>query len=186
MGNKSPEVAPQNVYPCQGVDEWVAISISDDVEWSSLQALLGAAELSIEDRDLLFDHVLCSVGARREREAAIDAAIAKWTRTWSKKPLAAMLQAAGIRAFPVMTSSDLVSDPHVAARGVLTDVPFEDSVARLPGAPVRTSGPMFVASEDAPRLGQHTRQILMSDLGFEESRIDELVRSGIVATDSET
>jgi crotonobetainyl-CoA:carnitine CoA-transferase CaiB-like acyl-CoA transferase len=168
------------------VDEWVAISISDDIEWSSLQALLGAAELSAEDRNLLFDPVLCSVRVRRDRQAAIDAAIANWTRTRSKKPLAAMLQGAGIRAFPVMTSSDLVSDPHVAARGVLVDVPFGDSVVRLPGAPVRTSDPMFVASADAPRLGQHTRQILMSDLGFEEFRIDELVRSGVVATDAET
>ena len=35
-----------------------------------------------------------------------------------------MLQAAGIRAFPVMTSSDLVSDPQVLARHVLVDVPF--------------------------------------------------------------
>jgi crotonobetainyl-CoA:carnitine CoA-transferase CaiB-like acyl-CoA transferase len=185
-GNTSTEMAPQNVYPCQGVDEWVAISISDDIEWSSLQALLGAAELSAEDRNLLFDPVLCSVRVRRDRQAAIDAAIANWTRTRSKKPLAAMLQGAGIRAFPVMTSSDLVSDPHVAARGVLVDVPFGDSVVRLPGAPVRTSDPMFVASADAPRLGQHTRQILMSDLGFEEFRIDELVRSGVVATDAET
>ena len=118
-----------------------------------------------------------------DRQVALDAAIANWTRTQAKKSLAAMLQAAGIRAFPVMTSSDLVSDPHVAARHVLVDVPFGDSVAQLPGAPVRTSDSLFVAGPDAPRLGQHTRQILMSDLRFDEFRIDELVRRGVVATD---
>jgi len=183
MGNASPLVAPQNVYPCRGEDEWVAISISDDDEWSSLQSLLGRAALSTEDRALLVDPALCSVNVRRDRQVALDAALANWTRTQPKNSLAAILQAAGIRAFPVMTSSDLVSDPHVAARHVLVDVPFGDSVAQLPGSPVRTSESLFVAGPDAPRLGQHTRQILTSDLRFDEFRIDELVRSGVVATD---
>jgi crotonobetainyl-CoA:carnitine CoA-transferase CaiB-like acyl-CoA transferase len=183
MGNASPLVAPQNVYPCRGEDEWVAISISDDGEWSSLQAILTAAALSTEDRDLLAESALCSVAGRRDRQVALDAAIANWTRTLAKKSLAAMLQAAGIRAFPVMTSSELVSDPQVAARHVLVDVPFGSSVAQLPGAPVRTSDSLFVAGSDAPRLGQHTRQILMSDLRFDELQIDELVRRGVVATD---
>jgi crotonobetainyl-CoA:carnitine CoA-transferase CaiB-like acyl-CoA transferase len=184
LGNASPLVAPQNVYPCRGEDEWVAISISDDDEWSSLQAILTAAVLSTEDRDLLADPALCSVAGRMDRQVALDAAIANWARTQAKKPLAAMLQAAGIRAFPVMTSSDLVSDPQVAARHVLVDVPFGSSVAQLPGAPVRTSDSLFVAGPDAPRLGQHTRQILMSDLQFDELQIDELVRRGVVATDA--
>ena len=183
MGNASTLVAPQNVYPCRGEDEWVAISISDDDEWSSLQSVLGMAALSPEDRVLLGDPALCSAKVRLDRRVALDAAMANWTRPQAKKPLAAMLQAAGIRAFPVMTSSDLVSDPHVADRQVLVDVPFGDSVAQLPGAPVRTSDALFVAGPDAPRLGQHTRQILTSDLRFDEFRIDELVRSGVVATD---
>jgi crotonobetainyl-CoA:carnitine CoA-transferase CaiB-like acyl-CoA transferase len=183
MGNASPLVAPQNVYPCQGEDEWVAISISDDDEWSSLQAILTAAALPTEDRDLLGDPGLRSVATRRDRQVPLNAAIANWTRTQAKKPLATMLQAAGIRAFPVMTSSDLVSDPQVMTRHVLVDVPFGDSLAQLPGAPVRTSDSLFVAGPDAPKLGQHTRQILMSDLRFDELRIDELVRRGVVATD---
>ena len=120
---------------------------------------------------------------RRDRQVALDAALANWTRTQAKKSLATMLPAAGVRAFPVMTSSDLVSDPQVVARHVLVDVPFGSSVAQLPGAPVRTSDPLFVAGPDAPRLGQHTREILMSDLQFDELRIDELVRRGVVATD---
>jgi crotonobetainyl-CoA:carnitine CoA-transferase CaiB-like acyl-CoA transferase len=183
MGNASTLVAPQNVYPCRGEDEWVAISISDDDEWSSLQSVLGMAALSPEDRVLLGDPALCSAKVRLDRRVALDAAMANWTRPQAKKPLAAMLQAAGIRAFPVMTSSDLVSDPHVADRQVLVDVPFGDSVAQLPGAPVRTSDALFVAGPDAPRLGQHTRQILMSDLRLDEYHIDELVRRGVVATD---
>ena len=48
VGNASPLVAAQNVYPCRGEDEWVAISISDDDEWSSLQSILTAS--SVVDR----------------------------------------------------------------------------------------------------------------------------------------
>ena len=72
-----PLVAPQNVYPCRGEDEWVAISISDDDEWSSLQSLLERAALSTEDRVLLHDPAFCSVNVRMDRQVALDAAIAE-------------------------------------------------------------------------------------------------------------
>jgi crotonobetainyl-CoA:carnitine CoA-transferase CaiB-like acyl-CoA transferase len=48
--------------------------------------------------------------------------------------------------------------------------------------PVRTAEPLFAPQGVAPRLGEHTRTILRSDLGFDEDRIDALVEKGTIAT----
>ena len=183
LGNGAAMWAPQNVYACRGVDQWVALSVCDDAQWSFLRGLLlHVSGLSGDDRDLLEEASLGSFEGRRERRFAIDAVITRWTAAQAKEVVAKVLQAKGIAAFPVMTSDDLVRDPQVRASGVLVDVQFGDEVKRLPGVPVRTSEPLFDPRGAAPRLGEHTRAILRSDLGFDEEQIDALVRRGTVAT----
>jgi CoA:oxalate CoA-transferase len=81
-----------------------------------------------------------------------------------------------------MTSDDLVRDPQVALGDVLIDVPFGGEIMRLPGVPVGTSESLFVPRGVAPKLGEHTRSILRSDLGFDDDRIDALLRDGAIAT----
>jgi crotonobetainyl-CoA:carnitine CoA-transferase CaiB-like acyl-CoA transferase len=183
FGNGSPTWAPQNVYACRGADQWVALSIRDDSEWSSLRGLLLRSDgLSSDDRALLEGASLDTFEGRRERQSGIDGAITRWTMGQDKGVVAKVLQADGIAAFPVMTSDDLVRDPHVRARGVLVYVQFGDEMARLPGVPVRTAELLFDPRGVAPKLGEHTRAILRSDLGYDEDHIDDLVRSGTVAS----
>ena len=40
-GNRSPDFAPQGVYPCAGHDAWVALTVRDDDEWRSFRRVLG-------------------------------------------------------------------------------------------------------------------------------------------------
>jgi crotonobetainyl-CoA:carnitine CoA-transferase CaiB-like acyl-CoA transferase len=183
LGNGAAMWAPQNVYACRGTDQWVALSVCDDAQWSSMRGiLLHASGLSSDDRAFLGEASLGTFEGRRERRSDIDAVITRWTAGLDKELVAEVLQAKGIAAFPVMTSDDLVHDPQVRARGVLVDVRFGDEVKRLPGVPVRTAEPLFDPRGVAPRLGEHTRAILRSDLGFDEEHIDALVRRGTVAT----
>ena len=41
MGNRSPYIAPQGAYQCQGFDQWIAISIATDEQWTALRDALG-------------------------------------------------------------------------------------------------------------------------------------------------
>ena len=38
-GNRSPDHAPQGVYPCAGDDAWVAVTVQGDAEWAALVEL---------------------------------------------------------------------------------------------------------------------------------------------------
>jgi formyl-CoA transferase len=143
--------------------------------------LLDVSGLSSDESAFLGEASLGTVEGRRERRSDIDAVVTRWTAGQDKEVVARVLQAKGIAAFPVMSSDDLVRDPQVRATGVLVDVQFGDEVKRLPGVPVRTAEPLFDPRGVAPRLGEHTRTILGSDLGFDEEHIESLVRRGTVA-----
>jgi len=52
---------------------------------------------------------------------------------------------------------------------------------RLAGNPVKMSATAQQPYEYPPTLGQHTREILNSILGYSDERISELVRDQVVA-----
>ena len=39
MGNSHPGMSPHGIYPASGDDQWIALSVADDVQWKSLAAL---------------------------------------------------------------------------------------------------------------------------------------------------
>lgn len=181
-GNSSMLRAPQHVYKCHGQDEWVAVAISSDDEWQRFKEVLRGALGQPEMRSL-DDALLDSLAGRLERQSVIDAIVSTWASTRGKREIADALQAQGVGACPVMTSADLASDPYVLASGGLLEARFGDTLARLPGVPVRVSEEQYVPGAAAPRLGEHSREILQTHLGLDEERIDALIASGVVAVD---
>ena len=109
VGNGHRELAPHDVYPAAGEDDWVAVAVGDDTEWAALCAVL--------DRDEWVS-LHPTADARRARVAEIDDAIRAWTQVRSSREAFEALQAAGVPAMAVMTNEMLSTDPHVAARGV--------------------------------------------------------------------
>jgi crotonobetainyl-CoA:carnitine CoA-transferase CaiB-like acyl-CoA transferase len=41
LGNRSRDAAPQGLYPCRGHEQWLALSIASDGQWSALKTVLG-------------------------------------------------------------------------------------------------------------------------------------------------
>src|SRR5260370_41846692 len=46
LGNRHPHLVPQGVYPCQGDDMWVAISVRSDDERRGLCRAIGQPDLA--------------------------------------------------------------------------------------------------------------------------------------------
>jgi crotonobetainyl-CoA:carnitine CoA-transferase CaiB-like acyl-CoA transferase len=79
----------------------------------------------------------------------------------------------------VNTLEDLVVDPHLVETGFwkIVDHPTEGPL-RQPAFPVNFSAtPASVDRRHAPRLGEHTRELLR-EVGWDEARIDALVAGG--------
>src|SRR5258707_1339858 len=55
-GNRGPSAAPQNIYQCEGVDEfgradcWVAIAVANDQQWVALRQGLGNPAWALDPR----------------------------------------------------------------------------------------------------------------------------------------
>ena len=98
-GNRDEVIAPQGIYPARGDDEWIAISIEDDEQWSRLIAL---ADLHMPKE--------WDSKERRLNHDAIDEAIVRWTRARDRSELLAQLIAADITVGNVVDPR-LISEP---------------------------------------------------------------------------
>lgn len=170
-GNRSARWAPQGVYPCVGVEQWLAVSARSDAEWAALAGVIGADDLA----GLPLDQ-------RRVRHDELDARIAAWTST--EEPQAAMekLQEAGVPAGRVLDTLAIHDDPQLNARGYWVDLPHPKSP---PWRQPSTSWHLLEANPQlrrhAPLFGEHTREVLGSLLGMSAAELDALEAAEIIA-----
>jgi crotonobetainyl-CoA:carnitine CoA-transferase CaiB-like acyl-CoA transferase len=70
-------------------------------------------------------------------------------------------QARGLPIGPINAPDELLADEHLGARGFFVDVSHDDvGPARYPGVPFRFSAFGNAEMRAAPRLGEHTAEIL--------------------------
>ena len=173
-GNRSPEYAPQGIYPCRGEDAWVAITVQSDAAWDALAAVIHSPALA--------DPALSVVAERHRRHDAIDAAVAAWTRSRDAHEVAALLQEAGVAAGPVLSNLEMVADPHLRARNMIVPIDHPEAGRReFPGFPIRLSETPVQRFAAAPTLGQHNEAVLRDLLGYSESEYAALLAAGVVA-----
>jgi len=180
--DRQASVVPHGVYPAEGDDRWLAISVQDDVQWRSLARTAvadGGGATWAQTLDRLAD---AGVAERKDAEDLIDVTIAAWTSGHHPEALADRLQALGVPAAVVSTGQDLVDrDEHLAGRGFYLDldhplagrVRHEGVVARM----TRTATP---TERPAPILGEHTDAVLVELLGMEPAEIRALSGAGVL------
>jgi crotonobetainyl-CoA:carnitine CoA-transferase CaiB-like acyl-CoA transferase len=96
--------------------------------------------------------------------------------------MVAGLQSAGIACAPVFAPEDLLQDPQAAARGVFEPVEHEELGERfryIGGSFVNETAPWQLRRRP-PLLGEHTREILLSELGLRSDQHELLFQLGIV------
>lgn len=171
-GNRAPDIAPQGVYPCQGDDQWLALSITGDEQWRAFTAL-------IDDPSLADDPELASVEGRRRHHDAIDERIAAWTTEGRAPDLERRLAAAGIPAGTVQGSSQLLCDPQYRHRGFYATLRHEE-VGPVPyaGHQYRIRGYDHGPRRAAPCLGQDSYEVLTELLGFDDDEVADIAASG--------
>jgi crotonobetainyl-CoA:carnitine CoA-transferase CaiB-like acyl-CoA transferase len=173
-GNRDPRLAPQGVYRCAGVDNWVAIAVQDDSEWPALAHAAGRPELAA-------DPGLASLAGRQARHDEIDAAINSWTADLEQYEVAWTLQNLGISAAPVLANWQILPDPHVAHRQFYVPVEYPVvGVYPTTSWPWRFSRTPGRITRPAPLFGQHNREIL-HEAGLDDVRIDALYQQGVTA-----
>ncbi len=110
------------------------------------------------------------------------AAVREWAGDRTPVQVADALAAAGIAAAPCFDAEAVVSDPHVAAHHMIVefDRPGGGPPIMTPGNPVKLSKMSEGPETVPPRLGQHTDEILMAELGLSVGELTALRDAGAI------
>ena len=154
-GNRSETAAPHGAYPCAGDDQWCAIAVESDKQWSDLRQAMGDPEWSWDDR-------FSTTAGRLEHQGEIDGHLAEWTRDKSAPEI-----------------MHLLSDPQLEHRRFfrymdhpeMGHIPYTGHQFRISGY---DSGPRF----PAPILGQHNEEVLREVLGMTDDEISDAIIAG--------
>lgn len=177
-GNHHPFMAPQGYYRCKGDDLWVGITVSSDEEWSQFCKAIGNPAWAKENR---FADSL----SRWHHQDELDKLVEEWTVQHDHYAVMNTLQKAGVAAGAVLTSAELLSDPHFKERGTFQIVdraivgthPYP-----VPSAPMRLSESPATVHRPAPLLGEHNDYVFGELLGMSKKEIQKLVDEQIIGT----
>jgi crotonobetainyl-CoA:carnitine CoA-transferase CaiB-like acyl-CoA transferase len=173
-GDRGAPGAPQGVYACVGDEQWVALSVTNDDEWRALVEVLG-------DTSWAGDPDLATGAGRRARHDEIDAHLGEWFATRNRDDTVAALLSAGLLAAPVWDQMIQDELPQLAERGFTQWL--EHPIAGLvgyPGTGVRADTVDNTYRAPAPTVGQHTRDVLVGQLGLTDAEVAALSRSGVI------
>jgi crotonobetainyl-CoA:carnitine CoA-transferase CaiB-like acyl-CoA transferase len=157
--------------PYETRDGWICVLVYNDKQWRAFFALIGRPELAHDPR-------FATQEARSRHYEAAYALVAEEMRKRSTAEWLAALEAADIPVERMNSLADILADPHLAAIGYFGTVehPSEGRLRTL-AVPSEWSESAPGYRRHAPRLGEHTREVL-AEAGYDEAAIERLLASG--------
>jgi crotonobetainyl-CoA:carnitine CoA-transferase CaiB-like acyl-CoA transferase len=171
-GNRNPSLAPAEAF--QTRDGHLNVVIMNAEQYGRFCAALGDDELGSDPRFATND---ARVANREEFRARVERVLGDATTAEMEERLGK----AGIACGPIHELDEVFEDPQVRHLGLVTEVDQPGlGPVRMLGFPYRTSAGPTAVRRPAPRLGEHTAEVL-GELGLPEGEIERLARAGAVA-----
>ena len=180
-GGYARQLSPER-RPYRTRDGYICALVYNDKQWAGFLRGIGRSTLPQEDprfasfasRAAHIDHVYGWLAQVFEQRS---------TQEWFD-----LLQEADVPCMPMHDLHSVLSDPHLLATGFFQTMehPSEGTVRSMRLAP-RWQTAQIATPRPAPRLGEHTRQVLQES-GFSTPEIDRLlhVRAAIAAAPEES
>lgn len=155
-GNVHPMLCPFGIFETR--DGYVTIAAPSDKHWNSLCRLM-------QQPELLGDQRFETKQLRKENSDHTHRAVGDWTGRHTTREVVDIL-AGSVPVGPVNSVADIFADPHVQARNMLVEVehPGCAEPVVIAGVPIKLTKTSGQIRRRAPRLGEHTDEIL-SELG---------------------
>jgi formyl-CoA transferase len=161
----------------QARDGWFIVQVGREHQFERLATTVGAPEW-LEDPRLSTRQ-----GWREHLDDVIRPAIEKWAAAKTKLEACTELGEAGIAAGPCFSATDVIDDPHVAARNMLVEMERTDGVDEpvlIPGNPVKMSKVADGPDTRVPWVGEHTDEVLRAELGLDDAELADLRAEGTI------
>jgi crotonobetainyl-CoA:carnitine CoA-transferase CaiB-like acyl-CoA transferase len=159
-------------YPTK--DGHVCALIYNDKQWAAYFKVIGRPEMAADPR----------FATQEVRSRHYDAAYALVADEMKKRTTAEWIEALEAADIPVQrmnSLADIVADPHLAAIGYfrMVEHPSEGRIRSM-AVPSEWSESRPEYRRHAPRLGEHTREVLR-EAGYSADKIERLISSGAAA-----
>ena len=172
-GNRSDNAAPLDNFQCRDGRYVCVVAVRQPV-FESLCDAMGRPELLADER-------FATPKERRRNREIVNQAVAEWASGLDAATVEERCLHYGVPVGVVYDVSDVVADDHVRARGDVCTVndPVIGPVRQQAPFP-RLLGETTPAPTGAPRLGEHTDEVLSSVVGLSNTELDALRAEGII------
>lgn len=174
-GTRLEGIAPSNIY--RSADgTWVVIAANQDTVFARLCAVMGRPELVTDDR-------FATHGARGRNQDELDKIIGDWAAQRAPGEIIETLSAGGVIAGPINNVADVVSDPQLRARGMITghyDERIQRSVLGPGIVPVFSESPGTIRNAGPAHPGQHNDEVYRGLLGKTAAQLESLRAEGVL------
>lgn len=176
MGNRIPFSAPRNTY--QTADgEWVAISTSAESIAKRVLQLVGGEELVNDSR-------FQTMRDRTENVEELDEIIQDWFGERSREEAIEQFREREAAIAPIYSIEDIFNDDFFWERDALVDIEDDElGDITMQGVFPKMSETPGQIDHTGPVLGEHTREVLLTETSLDEDAIDDLVERGVVSVD---
>jgi len=174
-GNRIPLLAPSNLYRCApgGANDYVYLMVNSPAMWDGVLTTIGRT-------DLIGHPEYGNQRGRNHHPDELHAMIEEWTGARGKFAAMEAMAANGVPCGAVFDTGDLLSHPHLRARGMVATI---DHPARgmldIPGNPVKLDDSPTTVTR-SPLLGEHNHEVYGDLLGLDGADLERLTRNGVV------
>jgi len=165
MGNRSPNIAPYDLFPTAGHQLFLAVG--NDRQFRRLCDELDQPEIADDPR---FATNADRLSHQEELRAALEVLLADK----DGETLAKRLMSIGIPAGAVLSVPDAMNHEHTAHRDMVIDA----GRIRTIGPPIKFGRTPAGTHSEPPAFGAHTAELLR-EFGFEDGEIEALATTGI-------
>lgn len=162
MGTAHPLNAPYQTF--ETADGWINVGAANHANWARLIELIGAPSLGRDERFATNEKRMENLHALAEELNGIFRT--RTTADWLR-----LLEQGRVPAGPILTVGEMHHDPQAQAREMIVEKvhPTAGAVKAL-GLPVKFSQTPGGVRRPAPRLGQHTEEVL-KEIGYSQEEI---------------
>ena len=166
---------PVNIYACKpfGPNDYIYLMPVNQGHWDALCA-------AMDRGDLLIDPRFETTRGRIENGAALYEEVSNWTGQRTKIEAMETIAGAGVPCSACLDTAELHHDKHLRARGFVheLDLPVHGKVPFLGFAPRLSDSDVEITPP--PRLGEHTDEVLSSELDLDDAELEALRQAGVI------
>jgi crotonobetainyl-CoA:carnitine CoA-transferase CaiB-like acyl-CoA transferase len=174
----SPAMAPHNIYPACGDDQWFAIACRDDDDWAALVTIFTAEP----DGEWARDPRFATLAGRLANQDELDDRVAAWCAARDKFVMQAQMVDANVPGVAVQLPGERIEDdPGTTEWGLWPWVEHRAmGRVRVDGLPVHLSETDWRITRAAPLLGQDNDLVYGEILGLTDAEIGALRSEGVI------